>query len=157
MMKTSDFSRILRSVVLYLRTERVLVEVKLKALLTRAAFGLLALGLLLFALAMLNIAAFQALQKVSDPVWTALYMAAADALLAAGCLWMASRNVRKAEILVVEDVRNQVALVLEEEIQQLTRNSILSSAVFGALEAQTLKWLVPFFVNLLKATRSHPE
>jgi hypothetical protein len=145
-----DIHRLVRIFQIAVKAERSVVEFRLETLAYRAAIAGLGLGLLLFAVGMLNVAAFHALQLTAGPIRAAIYIALADVVIGAQLVWLSTRKLRNGNFASLEQVRDQAFSMLGAELQQFSPRLFLQNNLLGAVEAQAIKSL---FVLLSRVVR----
>lgn len=116
---------ILRRVRLLWRAERLVAEIRLAALFRRLAFVAVALVVLMFGLAMLNVAAFFALAERLGQAWGALAVAGGDFVLAMLALLLGASGGRTSrELRLATEMRDATVEALEADAAALARSGI---------------------------------
>jgi hypothetical protein len=96
-----------RHVRLLVRAETLILEVRLRALAQQSLLFATAGVVAAIGLAMLNVAAYVALEPLWGGLWTALAMAAADFIVAAVLAFVATRNPKAADLDMANQLRDQ--------------------------------------------------
>jgi hypothetical protein len=96
-----------RHVRLLVRAETLILEVRLRALAQQSLLFATAGVIAAIGLAMLNVAAYVALEPLWGGLWTALAMAAADFIVAAVLAFVATRNPKAADLDMANQLRDQ--------------------------------------------------
>lgn len=108
--------RLMRSLRILWRSERIIAEQQLRLGTQRVQFNVLAAFVAVFGLVMLSISAFFALVPYWGQALAALAVAVGDFVLAAGMAAYGSRLKAPAEIEMVKEVRDMALNDLEEEV-----------------------------------------
>jgi len=108
--------RLMRSLRILWRSERIIAEQQLRLGTRRVQFNVLAAFIAVFGLVMLSISAFFALVPYWGQALAALAVAVGDFVLAAGMAAYGSRLQAPAEIEMVKEVRDMALNDLEEEV-----------------------------------------
>ena len=108
--------RLMRSLRVLWRSERIIAEQQLRLGTQRVQFNVLAAFVAVFGLVMLSISAFFALVPYWGQALAALAVAVGDFVLAAGMAAYGSRLKAPAEIEMVKEVRDMALNDLEEEV-----------------------------------------
>jgi membrane-associated protease RseP (regulator of RpoE activity) len=126
-MRLENIFRLLR---LLFRTDGIIAEIELRAFATRLALGVAALLIAVFALIMLGIAGFYALEQLWGPIWAALAVAGANVLLALILVWAAalSRPGRERDVAI--------------EVHRATLDSILAEAKMAGGDIRSIESLL---------------
>jgi hypothetical protein len=140
---------------LYLRTELLVAEIRLRAYARKAALFAVALGVALFGLGMLNVAAFLWLSEEWGPVRTALIIALVDFAVAAIAFAVAYTMQPGPELAVAEDMRKAALEATENEIA-LMQSSGVGGIVTGAMEMGAARLLMPTVGALVRGLKRKP-
>lgn len=108
--------RLMRSLRILWRSERIIAEQQLRLGTQRVQFNVLAAFVAVFGLVMLSISAFFALVPYWGQALAALAVAVGDFVLAAGMAAYGSRLKAPAEIEMVKEVRDMALNDLEDEV-----------------------------------------
>jgi hypothetical protein len=142
------------------RAEMLVVELRLRLLARSTVLVLFAIFITLFGLAMLNVAAFQALQAVAGPVWSAVGIAFVDFLLAGIAVLVALRAKPGPELELAQDLRKLALEALEGEaatVQDFLTGASVGRLVSEPLQAMAPRLLVPLVGSIIRALRKKPE
>lgn len=147
---------IVRNGRVYAKTELLLAEIRLRAYARKAVFFAIALGIALFGLGMLNVAAYQWLSRSWGPVETALVIAGVDFVVAALAALIGYTLAPGPELAMAEEMRNAALEATENEIA-LMQHGAVSGLMTGAVELGAARLLVPTVSALMKGFRRKPK
>jgi len=150
------FDRISRHVRLYARATGLIAEIRIKMQLRKALLGAFAVGMAIFGIAMLNLAAYHALVAVWGDIWTPLVIGLFDLVVAGLALFVGSRMHHGAELQVAEQLRDSVAADLESDLHALRTMPGLTGLLGGAIPGGTAGLLMPALSLILSALRRKP-
>lgn len=140
---------------LYLRTELLVAEIRLRTFARKATLFAIALGVALFGLGMLNVAAFLWLSEEWGPVRTALVIALVDFAAAAIAFAIGYTMQPGPELAVAEDMRKAALEATENEIA-LMQSSGVGGLVTGAMEMGAARLLMPTVGALMRGLKRKP-
>ncbi|MEM7123931.1 MAG: phage holin family protein [Pseudomonadota bacterium] len=159
---------LIRNLRILWRTERLLTELRLRAMLRRTSLLLIAGIVGLFAFAMLNVAGYLYLAPILEPTLAALVVSAIDAVLAIILLIGAQPQKPGTETRMLEEVRDMALADLEagaksveadlravrSEVEGITE-SVKSFAhnPMGALNPQTIGPIMSMLANLIRGKK----
>ena len=101
------------------RAERIVAEIRLANALRRAGLAAVAIVLALFALAMLNVAAFLGLRDVAGDAWAALAVGGADLALAGIALALATIGRTDRELALAIELRSAALAAAAADVRGL--------------------------------------
>jgi hypothetical protein len=143
-----------------IRAERIIAETRFWILLRKSAFAAVGLGLLLLAIVMFNIAAFQTLASSWGAVRTPIYLGLVDIVLALALMWAAWRVKPGRELIMAEEIRNTALASLQSEMQLWSPASLVGRAISGETETKALQILVQLISLMIRSidrrTRTPP-
>ena len=136
------------------RAERAIVETQLNAMLRRALLYAFAGLIALFALAMLNVAAYFFFVPHWGPLWAALAVALGDLVVALIVVLIALSTKPGPELAAAQELRNLALESLEAELAPLQeRLAWVTRAVRQPLEFPLQTILVPLVASIVRALR----
>jgi hypothetical protein len=141
-----------RSGRLYVRSELLVAEMRLRSYARKAALLAVALGVALFGLGMLNVAAFLWLSEAFGPVRTALGIAVANFAVAAVAFAIGYTMKPGAELQLAEEMRDTALETVEAEVSRM-QSAGVTGLVSGAVEMGAARLLVPTVGALLGGLR----
>jgi hypothetical protein len=141
-----------RSGRLYVRSELLVAEMRLRSYARKAALLAVALGVALFGLGMLNVAAFLWLSEAFGPVRTALGIAVANFAVAAVAFAIGYSMKPGAELQLAEEMRDTALETVEAEVSRM-QSAGVTGLVSGAVEMGAARLLVPTVGALLGGLR----
>lgn len=144
---------------LYLRSEALVAEIRLRLLARKAALMAFCMAVSLFGIGMLNIAAFQALELLWGPVWTALTIAAVDFALAAMAFLLALMLKPGENLMLAQEVRQTALDAAEREITavQAAPLSNIGGLLSGGLEANAARLLLASISGIARSLRAKAQ
>ena len=146
--------RAFRHVRVLWRAERIIAETRLRITLRRAMLYALAGLIAVFALGMLNVAAFLYLETLWGPVWAALAAALGDLVLAAIVAGIALATRPGPEVASALELRDAAIDGLEAELEPLQeRFAWLSRAARDPLDTMLPAILVPLVTAIVRSLR----
>ena len=146
--------RAFRHVRVLWRAERIIAETRLRITLRRAMLYALAGLIAVFALGMLNVAAFLYLETLWGPVWAALAAALGDLVLAAIVAGIALAMRPGPEVTAALELRDAAIDGLEAELGPLQeRLGWLSRAARDPLDTMLPAILVPLVTAIVRSLR----
>jgi hypothetical protein len=110
-----NFQSLARSARLYARAEALVAEIRFRLFFRKLALSVLATGIALLGLVLLNLGLFKLLETAWGPVWTPLILGLANLVLAVLLLLLASFTKPGPELAMTEDLRKATAAALEAE------------------------------------------
>lgn len=137
------------------KADLLIGKIWLQVLLRRFGLALFAALIAVFALGMLNAAAFLALQDTLSPVQAALVVGAADLVIAGFVLLLAVRAKPGPEIEVAQQMRTMALDQLQADAGVLRAGA--AQLVHNPLEAAAEKLLVPAVLSLLRGLRARKQ
>ena len=143
---------VVRSGRVYVRTELLVAEMRLRSYARKAAFLAVALGVALFGLGMLNVAAFLWLSEAFGPVQTALGIALANFAIAAAAFAIGYTMKPGPELQLAEEMRDTALETVEGEVSRM-QSAGVTGLVTGAVEMGAARLLVPTVGALLGGLR----
>ena len=147
-----SIQNVVRSGRVYARTELLLAEMRLRSYARRAAFLAVGLGIALFGLGMLNVAAFLWLSETFGPVRTALGIAAVDFAVAAIAFAVGYTLKPGPELQMAEEMRAAALETVENEVARV-QSAGVTGLVTGAVEIGAARLLLPTVSALLGGLR----
>ena len=148
---------IVRSGRLYVRTELLVAEMRLRSYARKAALLAVALGVALFGLGMLNVAAFLWLSETFGPVATALGIAADICAVAAAAFVIGYTLKPGPELQLAEEMRDTALETVEGEVARM-QSAGVTGLVTGAVELGAARLLMPTVGALVGGLRKkQPE
>jgi hypothetical protein len=141
---------LVRHAKLFAKVELLIAEIRFRAHARRGLLAALAFTLGVLGVAMINIAAYEALKLTWGPVRTPLAIGIADLLLAGVASIMAIRARPGAELAVAEEMRKAVTAELDADLHSVSQVQNLLSA---SLEARTAQLLIPAISAIIGALR----
>jgi hypothetical protein len=141
-----------RSGRLYVRAELLVAEMRLRSYARKAALLAVALGVALFGLGMLNVAAFLWLSESFGPVRTALGIAVANFAVAAVAFAIGYVMKPGAELQLAEEMRDTALETVESEVSRM-QSAGVTGLVSGAVEMGAARLLMPTVGALLGGLR----
>jgi hypothetical protein len=148
-----NLQQLSRHVRLYARSMALIGEIRLMTQLRKSLLGLFAVGMAIFAIAMINLGLYNALESVWGNVWTPLGIGIANLVIAAIALLVASRLQHGPELRMAEELRDSVAADIESDLQSLRSFQGVGNLIGGTLENGTARLLVPLIGTVLAALR----
>jgi stage V sporulation protein SpoVS len=143
---------VVRSGRLYVRTELLVAEMRLRSYARKAALLAVALGVALFGLGMLNVAAFLWLSETYGPVRTALGIALVNFAVAALAFAVGYTLRPGAELQMAEQMRDTALETVESEAARM-QSAGVTGLVTGAVEIGAARLLLPTVSALLGGLR----
>ncbi len=143
---------VVRSGRVYVRTELLLAEMRLRSYARKAAFLAVALGVALFGLGMLNVAAFLWLSEAFGPVRTALGIAVVNFAAAAVAFAIGHTLKPGPELRLAEEMRDTALETVESEVARV-QSAGVTGLVTGAVEIGAARLLLPTVSALLGGLR----
>jgi hypothetical protein len=147
---------IVRSGRLYVRTELLVAEMRLRSYARKAALLAVALGVALFGLGMLNVAAFLWLSETFGPVATALGIAAANFAVAAAAFVIGYTLKPGPELQLAEEMRDTALETVEGEVARM-QSAGVTGLVTGAVELGAARLLMPTVGALVGGLRKKEQ
>lgn len=140
---------------LYLRSETLVAEIRLRLLAKKAALLAFCVAVSLFGIGMLNIAAFQALELIWGPIWTALTIAGVDFVLAGLALFIALMLKPGHELALAQEVRQTALDAAEQEITAFRAAPLshIGGLLSGTLEANAAHLLLASVKGIARSLR----
>jgi hypothetical protein len=139
---------------LYLRAASLVAEIRLRLQLRKTVLTVLALALAIAGLAMIDLAAFRALETAWGPLWTPLALGLANLALAAalGLAILALKPGR--ELSAAADLRQMAYNAMEADLKSVQDGSgLLTGLLGGSTELQTARLLIPVISTIIGALR----
>ena len=133
------------------RAERVIAETRLRILLRRSMLYALAGLIAVFGLAMLNVAAFYALQPHWGPVWAALIAALGDFVIAVVIFSLAQASKPGLETTAAVELRDASVEGLEAELAPL--QTWFTRAARDPFDTVLPAIVVPLITTIIRSLR----
>jgi hypothetical protein len=137
------------------KADMVIGKIWLQVLLRRFGLALFAALIAVFALGMLNAAAFLGLQASVGPVQAALVVAAGDIVIAGLVLLLAMRTKPGPEIELAQQIRTMALDQLQADAGALRAG--VAQLVHNPLDTAAEKLLVPAVLSLLRGLRTRKQ
>ncbi len=136
---------------LYLRTEVLVAEIKLRFYFRKLALAVFAVAVALMGLALINLSLFHALETAWGPIWTPLMLGLANFALALIAALIAAVAKPGPELAMAEDLRKVSATAVETDFQG---GQVLGSFLGGSsIEAGAARLLIPALASIIGALR----
>jgi len=140
-----------KSARLYARAEALVAEIRLRIFARKMMLSVLATGVALLGLVMVNVALFNYLSAIWGPVWTPLMLGVANLVLAALLLLIATSLKPGPEFAMAEDLRKASSAAFEAEFR--TGQGLVAELAGLGGGSSTAQLLIPTLSLIIGALR----
>jgi hypothetical protein len=146
---------LVRTLRLYLRSELLVGEIRLKVQLRKFSLLVFAALIGLMAFVFLNIAAYQFLLASGGPINTPFILAVANILLAIILLVIAAYTRPGPDLAAASDLRNLTSATLENELKSNPAVAAIGSfaGIDGLKGWDSARFLVPIITSIIRSLR----